>query len=51
MCLSLAFSPAESMGVYAVHQVKCIHNNSQDKGLTFQSEEKEQKIKSPTLFA
>lgn len=45
MCLSLAFSPVESMGIYAVHQVKCIHNNLQDKGLAFHSKEKEQKIK------
>lgn len=45
MCLSSAFSPAESTGMYAVHQVKCMHNNWQDKGLTFHSEEKRTKNK------
>lgn len=40
MCLSSAFSPPESMGIYAVHQDKCMHNNWQDKGLTSHSEEK-----------
>lgn len=49
MCLSLAFSPVESMGIYAVHQVKCIHNNSQDKGLAFRSEEKRTENKNQVL--
>lgn len=28
----------ESTGIYAVHQVKCVHNNLQNKGLIFHSE-------------
>lgn len=42
-------SPMKSMGIYAVHQVKCICNNLQNKGLIFHSEG-EKNIKSYTFF-
>lgn len=53
MCLSTAFGPVESTEIYTVRQVKCVHNNLQNKGLVFHSEEKrgkKRKIKSYTSF-
>lgn len=33
----------QSYGIYAVHQVKCVHNDLQKKGLNFHSEENNKK--------
>ena len=49
MCLSTAFSPVECVGMYAIPQVKCIHDNLQNKGLIFHSEEKRKKNENQVL--
>lgn len=47
---SAAFSPVESTGIYAVHQVKCVHNNLQNKGLIFHSEGEKDKNRALPFF-
>lgn len=50
MCLSLAFSPLESMGIYTVHKLNAYITIHKIKALLSTVKKKEQKIKSCTFF-